>query len=232
MGGYIRMDKDLEDDPRVTELGELLAKQLMALPREQLAEIIEQIGCDAVLGGLFKLWRHGDTHLRRHDRLGIASHRLAHVTGLPASLIAKFPLDWLRIHPDGAVELPGYSAKNALIDKDERRAKGRERTRRYREKKRLESKSGDAENGVTPPASHRHNGVTTGTGPGTGPGTVPTVPGTGTGPGAKTRENPAPARGELASAPVRLARRETPVEEIERRRREATDIAAREAAKA
>lgn len=178
MGGYIRMDKDLEDDSRVAVLGDILAVDL-ALDRG--------LARDAVIGGLYRLWRHGDTHLGRHNRLKGVSHglaRIAEVTGLPASLLAQFPEEWLRVHPDGSVELPDYSAKNALIDRDIRRANGRDRTARWREKKRRETANGDTSHSVTEETSHRHQTVTTGTGTGTGTGTEPSVTGSGPGPPA------------------------------------------------
>lgn len=167
MGGYIRMDKDLEDDPRVADLGDLLAVS---------ASIDKGLARDAVIGGLYRLWRHGDTHLGRHNRLKGASHglaRISEVTALPVSLLERFPVEWLHLHEDGTVELPDYAAKNALVDRDVRRANGRERTQRWREKKRRDSLNGDSSHTVTAEASQRHQRVTTGTGPGTGPGTVP-----------------------------------------------------------
>jgi len=185
------MDKDLEDDPRVDDLAKELARELpaivqraMALPETQRCEVLEGLACDAVLGGLYRLWRYGDTYLGRHDRLKGASRstaRIEEVTALPASLLNAFPPEWLKVHDDGSVELPGYSAKNALINRDARRERGRERTRRYRERKRKESVNGDASHAVTGEASQRHKSVTTGTGTGTGTGTEPSGTGSGTG---------------------------------------------------
>jgi hypothetical protein len=176
VGGYIRMDKDLEDDPRIDELAERLA-DLVAIPKP--------LACDAVIGGLYRLWRYGDTHLGRHNRLKGVSRglaRIGEVTALPLSLLQVFPREWLQVHPDGSIELPDYSAKNALINRDVRRANGRERTRRWREKRSSPSVNGDASHDVTPTASPRHQSVTTGTGTGTGTGTETTETGSGTAP--------------------------------------------------
>ena len=174
MGGYIRMDKDLEDDPRVVDLGDALAAS---------TGLDKGLARDAVIGGLYRLWRHADTHLGRHDRLKTASPtlaRISEVTALPASLIRQFPAEWLTQHDDGSIELPGYAAKNVLIDKDQRRENGRLRTRKWRERKRLETLNGDASHGVTAEASQRHKSVTTGTGTGPGTGTETSETGTGT----------------------------------------------------
>jgi len=175
VGGYIRMDKDLEDDPRVGDLGDFLADSV---------GIDKGLARDAVMGGLYRLWRHGDTHLGRHNRLKGASHglaRISEVTALPVSLLERFPTEWLRVHEDGSVELPDYAAKNALIDRDVRRANGRERTQRWREKKHRALLTGDTSHRVTTETSQRHQTVTTGTGTGTGTETGPSVTETGTG---------------------------------------------------
>jgi len=208
MGGHIRMDKDLEDDPRVLKLADAFLEswaEQLGLPTPA-AEHLRGAACNAALGALFRLWRLGDTHLRRHDRLDIALPRLARLLGCNASLLSQFPGDWLRIHPDGSIELPGYAAKNALIDKDQRREKTRERVRRWRERKRA---GVTASPGVTSEALQRHQSVTTGTGTGTGPGTGPSGTGTG-GESAPAQAEPA---GSLARATGRLASRGSEVQQ-------------------
>lgn len=205
MGGYVRMDKDLEDDPRVLELTEALLA--IWIDRGVPAALQDEMrGCarDAVIGGLYRLWRHADTHLKRYDRLSIASHGVVTVTGLPASLIALFPSDWLIEHSDRMVELPGYTEKNALIHKDDRREKGRARTRRWRQRKRAKRDASQASPGDT---SQGLDSVTTGTGPGTGTGTGPSQTGTGTLVTGKSRKNSPPMRAALARAQAPLARR-------------------------
>lgn len=200
MGGYIRLDKDLEDDPRVADLGEILARSHFGLVGDKKSFSSEQLAvlglaCDAVIGGLYRLWRYGDTYLGRHDRLKHASQGLARieeVTALPLSLLNVFPIEWLKVHADGSIELPGYSAKNALINRDHRRESGRKRTAKYRERKRQHAQNGDASRGITDEASQRHKRVTTGTGTGTGPGTEPSETGSGSG-----TDSP----GSLATAP-------------------------------
>lgn len=214
MGGYIRMDKDLEDDPRVDDLAEALARSHLGLagePSDFTPQQLQILGLarDAVLGGLYRLWRYGDTYLGRHDRLKGASRgfaRIQEVTALPTSLLKQFPAEWLREHADGTVELPGYSAKNALINRDQRREKGRERTRRYRDKKRQLTSDGDGVTQRHSGASQRHQNVTTGTGTGTGPDPDPPEPGPVPQPVSQRREILAPD-GALASAQGHLARR-------------------------
>lgn len=203
MGGYIRMDKDLEDDPRVLALADRIAqelKQLVELATDRdLESAIRGLSRNAALGALYRLWRYGDTHLGRHNRLKGALHggaRISEVTALPAGVLREFPVEWLRVHEDGTVELPDYAAKNALIDRDMRREKTRERVRKHRAKKRGEpvdnAARGNGPERVTSEALQRSLSVTTGTGTGTGTGPVPT--GTGTVPASASPPGPrAPA---------------------------------------
>jgi hypothetical protein len=188
MSGYITMDKDLEEDPRTDDLGhalyEIMGGRYLedpdadAVHRKPIDERLLGVCRSAIIGGLYKLWRHGDGFLGRHDRLKSvtlgdafgASHvtngprhavsrsfaRIAEVTALPASLLKIFPEEWLRIHDDGSIELPGYSAKNRFANRDLRREKGRDRTRRWREKNKHPETEGDASHAVTSSVTKRH----------------------------------------------------------------------------
>lgn len=209
MGGYIRMDKDLGDDPRVLMLrDQLVAHWLQSSPKGNADALhrpeIRELACNAVLGALYRLWRYGDSHLGRYNRLKSALHGaagIAEITGLPESLVTQFPPEWLRIHMDGRVELPDYSAKNALIDRDMRREKTRERVRRWRQKQRDAGNGGNALHKDRQEALQRYERVTTGTGTGTGTGTEPTVTGTGPGTNGAASRSPATA-GSAAQEPT------------------------------
>ena len=212
---YVKIDKDLCDDWRIFALANLLLDEWVAagLSGDSRAAF-RGAARNALLGGLYRLWRYADTHLVRHDRLKLALQGLEEVTQLPVTVLGKFPAEWLTVHDDGTIELPGYALKNSLIDRDDRREQTRERVRRFRQRQR-DAKSAHRKR------SGNSNGVTSASPPvpvpvpGTGP-----LDRTGTVPG-KSRENSASLGGELASAAGRLARRETPPEQIERKRREA-----------
>lgn len=180
MGGFITMDKDLEEDPRIDDLGHALYETMGgryrddcdASQRRAADERLFGVCRDAVLGGLYKLWRHGDAFLGRHNRLRGASRgaaRIAEITSLPLSLVQLLPREWLKIHPDGSVELPDYIEKNRLHNRDIRRSNGRERTAKWRANRRAEKSSGDASPSVTPDSEKRHGDAPTGTGTGTNP---------------------------------------------------------------
>jgi hypothetical protein len=171
MGGYVAMDKDLDDDGRTLALRDDILEHLVSLGVPAiLKDALRPFAHEAALGALYKLWRHGDTHLRhsvtgdvtgdaalRLNRVTIALRHLAEVTGLPVTLLRRLPSQWLIEHDDGTVELPGYSTKNTLQDKDERREKRNARQARYRARKKAQR---DAPSDVTGDASVTSTGVT------------------------------------------------------------------------
>lgn len=182
MGGFITMDKDLEEDPRIDDLGHALYEIMGGTYRDEDSddsdasqrrpsdERLFGICRDAVLGGLYKLWRHGDAFLGRHNRLKGVSHgaaRVAKIMSLPLSLVRLVPDEWLKIHPDGSVELPDYAEKNRLHNRDIRRSNGRERTAKWRANRKSGKSDGDASRGVTNESEKRHGDAPTGTGTGT-----------------------------------------------------------------
>jgi lambda repressor-like predicted transcriptional regulator len=130
MGGYIRMDKDLEDDPRVLALAEAIGESL-GLQRTETDEP-HPMARNAALGALYRFWRYGDTHVKRDDRVTGALRMLTSVTGLSVTLLRSISKDWLKEHADGTVELPDFTAKNSLMDKDNRREKNRLRQAKHR----------------------------------------------------------------------------------------------------
>lgn len=155
MGGYIRMDKDLEDDPRVIELARCLA--LEGVTDTGLA-------INTILGGLYRLWRYADTHLGRSGSLRCVTRTLADVTHLPLHVLRAFPPEWLIENADGTVTLPGYADKNALLDKESRREQTRKRVEKWRRKQR---NNGNALQKHIGNNGKRYDPVTTGTGTGT-----------------------------------------------------------------
>lgn len=171
MGGYVAMDKDLDDDGRTLALRDDILEHWVTLGVPAiLRDALKPFAHEAALGALYKLWRHGDTHLRhgvtgdapgdaplRFNRVTIALRHLAEVTGLPVTLLRRLPSQWLIEHDDGTVELPGYATKNTLQDKDERREKRNARQARYRAREKAKR---DAASDVTGDGAVTSTGVT------------------------------------------------------------------------
>lgn len=138
MTAHIRIDKDLEEDPRVWRLGGILFRQLTGVDYDpdssNANHALHGVTCNAVLGGLMRLWRYADTHIDSSNALHATLQQLADVTQLSVTLLAQFPREWLLVRDDGTVELPDYIAKNTLTTKEKRRAQTRDRVRRWREK--------------------------------------------------------------------------------------------------
>ena len=177
---YIKFDKDLPEDPRVVALTKQVLSELMEGQEAYDGERFRELACNAVLGGLIRLWRYADTHLARYDRVTLALHDLAAVTGLSVTTLRHFPPSWLIDRGEEGVELPGYTSKNALIVKDTRREQTRERVKRWRDRHRKPpenpSNADVTLDGVT-------KSLPPGPGPGPGPGPRPPRPRPGPGPG-------------------------------------------------
>lgn len=122
---YIRIDKDLIDDPRLVALADRLSKQF-ALDRALLR--------NTLLGVTVTLWRYADTHIRSDNTLEISLDALAGIVGAPPEMLAALPSDWLKVRDDGQIELPEYCEKNGIAARDRRRELGRLRVQKWREK--------------------------------------------------------------------------------------------------
>ena len=137
MGGHIRLDKDLADDPRMIELAEIYAEHLEPgiCQREEgdaRKALILDVCRNALLGVTYKLWRYADTHIHSDNTLNVTLTQLAYEIKCPLAVMKKFPREWLVVRPNGRVILPDYVEKNALIAKEKRREQGRDRVARYR----------------------------------------------------------------------------------------------------
>lgn len=119
MSGYIQIDKDLVDDPRLLQL-----------------EDETGVSRNALLGLLVTLWCYADTHVRGDDTLPIKLPALARAIGSTVEMLRRLPPCWLSERTDGTVVLPDYNAKNLIKARELRREGNRERQRRHREKQR------------------------------------------------------------------------------------------------
>lgn len=137
---YIRIDKDMDSDPRLLVLAHDIAASVFVCAGENAVDsdigesATRNVICNALLGSLVTLWCYADTHIRADDTIQIGIDVLAAIIGLPVEWVKKFPAEWLVVHGNGTVELPDYCAKNGLISKEKRREQGRERVRRFRAK--------------------------------------------------------------------------------------------------
>lgn len=157
MSGYIHLDKDLLDDPRVVELAEhyvtalaqhLDAAGLLRTPVDEraLRDALRAITRNASVGALTRLWAYADTHIRADDTLPLALDRLAEICLTPVEWLQQLPGEWLQTNTPTAMRLPDYVEKNCLIAREDRRRKGRERARRFRLRHKLDDVASDSKN--------------------------------------------------------------------------------------
>jgi hypothetical protein len=140
MGGWIKFDKDMADDPRLIQAATSLLDTYLIAHRMSGGGADLSIGdasrfvTAALRGALVTLWVYADTHIRDDDSLPINAMSLEALVGIEgfASLL---PTDWLSFNEQGLVVLPGYCSKNGLVAKRQRAKAGAERTRQWRERK-------------------------------------------------------------------------------------------------
>lgn len=187
---YIKVEKDLPDDPRLMELATSCYDEVLAALTGPDSNARSHVLRHALLGVTVCIWKYADTYLQSDESLPVTLQGLAAAIGAPIELLKRFPERWLKVRPDGTVELPRYTKKNRLVGKDlrrsesDRRESDRLRQQRHRAKRKQQR--------TPPPVTQRDNGgrhATTGTGTGT------------------SNPIPGPAVTTLASALGRLASR-------------------------
>ena len=95
MGGHIRMDKDLEDDPRASRLAEVMVDDWISrgLPASLREAFLSQAR-NAVTGLLYRLWRYADTYLESGDVTQATVTQLADVTRCSVTVVTSLPPKW------------------------------------------------------------------------------------------------------------------------------------------
>lgn len=108
MSGWIKLEKDLETDPRVRRMARQISVTDVTHERINFANAVTQ-----VIGALARLWIFADTHAREDDSIDVAPNELDELLGVPG-FCALMPNDWLRDRGDGTMELPGFQEHNGV----------------------------------------------------------------------------------------------------------------------
>lgn len=103
MGGWIKVEKDLRQDPRVLRMARGLAP---------LCNVTALHAVTLVLGGLVQLWIFADSFARDDDTLDIGADEINELTGIEG-FAQLFPSDWLEILEFNRVKLPGFHMHNS-----------------------------------------------------------------------------------------------------------------------
>lgn len=135
MSGWIKVEKGLENDPRVLRMAKAMATQFGLLEQVSGDEVFAAgnacalPGVTLVIGALARLWMYADSHARDDDSLDMSVAELDEWIGVPG-FCSLMPADWLRFVDEHTVELPGYQAHNGVEAK--KRALTQKRVQRHR----------------------------------------------------------------------------------------------------
>ena len=163
MSGWLPIDKDLLDDPRLLSLAMwfsgryILAKHTAGEGTNDLKGTERMFAARyAVTGALVTLWRYADEHLRDDDSLPLTLVSLDALIGIEG-FCEILPPEWLIERDDGCVILPGYCEKNSLITKRKRASQSKNRMAALRARRKsdaqrihkLANNNTERSNGVT-----------------------------------------------------------------------------------
>lgn len=132
MSGWIKVEKDLETDPRVLRMARALGKRFQFYSVAAVADPCNACALPSVTlvcGGLTRLWIFADSHIREDDTLDMDTAEIDELLGIPG-FCSLTPPDWLRAIDDHTVELPGFQEHNGVEAK--RRALTQKRVERHR----------------------------------------------------------------------------------------------------
>jgi len=139
MSGWIKVEKDLANDPRVLRMASRLRHADVTLgSRSRLV----------VVGALVTLWWYADTHIREDDTLPIGVDQINELVGIDG-FCDLMPSEWFQVLDSDSVKLIDYTAHNGTTAK--KRAMNQKRQERCR----------NANADVTPMSRSRHVGSVT-----------------------------------------------------------------------
>lgn len=139
MSGWIKLEKDLESDPRVLRMSKAIDKKFQLYPQDVALESCNACafpGVTLVCGALARLWMYADSHAREDDTLDMGPEEINEWLRIP-DFCALIPDDWLRVIDQHTVELPGYQEHNGVEAK--KRALTQKRVTQHRNKVKRDS---------------------------------------------------------------------------------------------
>lgn len=130
MSGWIKLEKDLREDPRLLRIVDaLIQRQSHTVTSVTQARYISNAAVTQVLGSLAQLWMYADSHIREGDTLDIGADEVNQLVGVEG-FAQLLPTDWLQIIDAHSVKLPGFHAHNGTEAK--KKALTQKRVQRHR----------------------------------------------------------------------------------------------------
>lgn len=147
MSGWIKLEKDLREDPRFTRMvNALIAREAAPVTNVTQARYISNAATSRVLGSLALLWMYADSHIREDDTLDLGADEVDQLVGLEG-FVQLMPADWLEVIDAHSVKLPGFHEHNGTAAK--KKALTNKRVARHRIRQ-----------SVTPVAQEKRSSVT------------------------------------------------------------------------
>lgn len=112
MSGWIKIEKDLETDPRTTRMAKRLAA-IYGLQSRDGCNAYALPGVTLVVGALTRLWIYADSHIRSDNTIDAGAAELDELLGIPG-FCSIMPEDWLVEQSPQCVELPGFLDHNGV----------------------------------------------------------------------------------------------------------------------
>jgi hypothetical protein len=142
MSGWIKLEKDRRDDPRVIRMARELRHAGVTHER-----FTSAMHVTLVLGCLDVLWCYADTHVRDDDTLDLGADEIDELVGLQG-FCNLVPSDWLEVLDANRVKLPDFHAHNGTESK--KKALNQKRQERKRNADALQVVTQTSRTSVTP----------------------------------------------------------------------------------
>jgi hypothetical protein len=116
MSGWIKVEKELETDPRTLRMAKALAKRFNFFPLDAALDPCNAVALPAVTlvcGSLTRLWIFADSHIREDNTLDMGAVEIDEWLGIPG-FCDLMPDDWLIRIGEDRVELPGFLDHNGV----------------------------------------------------------------------------------------------------------------------
>lgn len=146
MSGWIKVEKDLESDPRMITAAAALEQRFQLVEKmagegdgsNALRNVTQNLAVTVLIGALVRIWMVSDTHVGEDNVLPLSTDLIDKRVGVPG-FCQLLPQNWLQILDPNCVKLPNFHGHNGTIAK--KRSNNAERQARFRERQKEAAQS-------------------------------------------------------------------------------------------